>query len=325
MQSTKTTPLLAAIGLLTGTVFSEIYAMYLIDLSGATTHRLPTHPGRFVYSSEGYSISKIKNDGNRDFELFTNPFGEPVTIIGDSYVEGLQLDSKETFCHLLSIKRKDKNFTAIGISGLGPADYLDFFSTISYKPIVNSEKTILILNLGDFRDDAPINVDLKTKYKVLKKPSSKRDDYPQIEPFCHLSLSAALIQFLKPKESVQIKLSTTPMKANYLARNINFFLSKVGINRNLYICYIPTMDYFNATDSHAPQVKESQIMDNELKFQCARYGVPYISFYDAFQKAFAETHQPLHGFSNTSLGVGHINKLGHATIALSLANWIPYK
>jgi hypothetical protein len=85
------------------------------------------------------------------------------------------------------------------------------------------------------------------------------------------------------------------------------------------------MDYFNSRDSYALQLKDSQMIDNELKLQCARYGVPYISFYDAFRKAFAELHQPLHGFSNTSLGVGHINKLGHATVAHSLANWIPYK
>jgi hypothetical protein len=323
MQSKKSTPLLVAIGLIAGTIFSEIYAKYLIDSSGVTTRRSPTHPGRLVHSSEGYSISKIKNDGNRDFELATNPLSEKVTIIGDSYVEGLQLNNKETFCYLLSNKRKDLTFTAIGISGLGPADYLDLFSDISYKPIVNSEKTILILNLGDFIDDAPINRDLKVEYKHLKYRSATRDNYPQLEPFYHVSLLVALLRSLKPNEGVKAHAIPTPHKANHLAANIDFFLSKVSVNRKLQICYIPKMDYFNATESTVFQMNESQIMDDELKFQCKRYGVPYISFYHAFRKAFAETHQPLHGFSNTSLGVGHINKLGHATIAQSLANWIP--
>lgn len=55
---------------------------------------------------------------------------------------------------------------------------------------------------------------------------------------------------------------------------------------------------------------------------CNKNGIIFIDETNAFEKLYTEKHILAHGFVNTSVGSGHLNKYGHQVIADSLEHII---
>jgi hypothetical protein len=55
---------------------------------------------------------------------------------------------------------------------------------------------------------------------------------------------------------------------------------------------------------------------------CNKLGITFVDATGSFQQLYSERHQLAHGFINTGIGVGHLNKYGHHVIAEKLAEVI---
>lgn len=55
---------------------------------------------------------------------------------------------------------------------------------------------------------------------------------------------------------------------------------------------------------------------------CAKNDIIFVDMTDEFEQLYKEEHILAHGFSNTAVGVGHLNKYGHETIAAKLSEVI---
>lgn len=55
---------------------------------------------------------------------------------------------------------------------------------------------------------------------------------------------------------------------------------------------------------------------------CQEQGILFLDMTDIFVQKYEENHILPHGFTNTHVGAGHLNKHGHEMIAKSLANVI---
>lgn len=100
------------------------------------------------WTREGRGYVSINSDGmrdNRDYELNHDEDTFRVAIIGDSYVEAIQVDVKETFWRILEnelnsscLNQKVKHFEILpfGVSGHGPAQYLQSIKNrvLKYEP-----------------------------------------------------------------------------------------------------------------------------------------------------------------------------------------------
>lgn len=97
-----------------------------------------------------YQVAKkrINNEGffnNEDY--VDNPDRPVIAIIGDSYVEALQVDNEETFFGILQSELKNYHFYSFGSSGSQLPTYLAYAKhALKYKP----EKIVFVIIDNDF-------------------------------------------------------------------------------------------------------------------------------------------------------------------------------
>jgi hypothetical protein len=85
----------------------------------------------------------------------------------------------------------------------------------------------------------------------------------------------------------------------------------------LVYLYIPSVDYFGPRFDYG----EPRVAAFYHAF-AARNGVTLVDPLDEFRAEFARTGQPLHGFSNSVMGSGHLNVVGHRVVGERLARAI---
>ncbi len=86
--------------------------------------------------------------------------------------------------------------------------------------------------------------------------------------------------------------------------------------RLIYV-YIPSIDYFGPHVDYG----DAQAAAFYHAF-AARNHVTLVDPFDRFKAEFARTGRPLHGFSNSVMGGGHINAAGHRMLGEELARAI---
>ena len=86
--------------------------------------------------------------------------------------------------------------------------------------------------------------------------------------------------------------------------------------RVLYL-YIPSVDYFGPRPG--PVDPRAVVFFHAF---AARNQVTLVDPSDGFLTEFARTGQPLNGFPNSVLGVGHLNAVGHRVLGTRLARAI---
>lgn len=120
----------------------------------------------YLYSFKKNLNVKNYNYGSKNYQLCTNNLGaiddckkkniNPTKIdyvfIGDSFVEGLGIQFKDTFFGQLKEKYSDKNFLNLGVSGYSPSIYynkLKFF----YEEGYNFSEIFVFLDTSDIFDE----------------------------------------------------------------------------------------------------------------------------------------------------------------------------
>jgi hypothetical protein len=98
-------------------------------------------------------------------------------------------------------------------------------------------------------------------------------------------------------------------------------MSKICVDKgvNLAIFYHPHLtinpDGFASTGTDTESLKL-------FKTACDANGVHFLDMAEPFMRSYNERHILPHGFWNTHVGEGHLNKNGHRIIAAELYNWI---
>lgn len=108
---------------------------------------------------------------------------------------------------------------------------------------------------------------------------------------------------------------------NYIS-SLNSFLSKIRSDArdlDVIIFYHSKTqidgdgNYVDPTD---PDAREAFIAT------CAANNITFVDMTESFVNLYNEEHILAHGFANTAVGYGHLNKYGHAIIAEELAKVI---
>lgn len=68
--------------------------------------------------------------------------------------------------------------------------------------------------------------------------------------------------------------------------------------------------------------KTNQLYLDCFASTCSDLGIVFVDMTDSFKNLYADEHQLAHGFINTGVGSGHLNKYGHRVIAEKLAEVI---
>lgn len=112
-----------------------------------------------------------------------------------------------------------------------------------------------------------------------------------------------------------------PITDSYV-NTLNRFLAFIqggGADSQIIILYQPS----TLLDSDGSIVQSCDEVHRELFSQlCEKNGIVFVDVSEAFAKLYEEQHILAHGFTNTAVGVGHLNEYGHRAVAQLLAQTI---
>jgi hypothetical protein len=285
--------------------------------------------------SEGFGVAHFNSDGSRSTgnDLINDaPTG---LIIGDSFVEALQVDDRDTMGAVIERTSRSElwpvNVRQFGWGGTSSATYLAIANSV--KKRWNPRWVSVLFNEDDFTEEAisggrfwkmeidPIDSTLRTipvertgsRFdSVLSKVGLTSGDlrellnhsnlaYLAVEKYL-LSGNAGGAESSKPTAADKLQ---TLNKAKTIAKAVIRGL-KVAYGEELLIVYVPQI---SVTSSLEPDTTESILAE-----VCYQEKVQFISARRALLGLRERRGVLGEGFSNTLPGYGHLNELGHQAV-----------
>lgn len=292
--------------------------VHISNATSATDYKWEPYQKK-TKSNEGFAWITFDEDG---FNNYSIPNNVDILLMGSSHMEAVNVGKNENAGALLNEILIDKNLYNIGMSG----------HTI-YTCVQNIHDAVSCYSPSDY-------VILETDRISLNKEdmlSVVDNEYPEIPS--HDSGIVYLLQKKLPVVKALYKalddwrsadnrsVASTPVPKEFgseYADILNQFLSKAasGVSSSgskLIIFYHPSTEIdgngnmINTTDQDALSAFQEA---------CANNGIIFVDMTPDFERMYEEEHILAHGFINTAVGTGHLNKYGHKAIAERLAEVI---
>lgn len=318
---------LAAAGvlsLLLLSAFNYIYnftGIHIVNPSGATDYTwLPNQYKANM--TEGFAWLHMDANG---FNNAYVPAEDEINILlmGSSHMEAVGVSGKENAGYLLN-KRLDDLYTYnIGTSGHN-----------LYVCVQNLEAALAEYSPSDYvvieTDTVQLDMDAMTEtlegtypgipsydsgllYLVQKKLPVIKTLYKQVEDWTNLDLVAADADQPEPEAEKDILYNRTLEAFVHRIAMSNF--ERWGGVKSIIVYQPPTQ----IDEAGNYLVSDDGAYREHFAEVCAEQGVLFVDMTDDFRALYEEKHILAHGFANSGVGAGHLNKYGHEAIAARLA------
>lgn len=285
------------------------------------------------HTKEGRAINTFNSIGFNDNEVSTvQSKNDTVLVLGDSFVEALQVPKTKNFTSLIEDEASCVDVFNAGRADLSPIQY--YVVAERLNKLLAPNAIILTINYGDFddinRNNAEIIRDLNNgnienivlQEKELHWLRIKIDD---------ISSKSALVTFLGQRlktlklspnriESLDktAVLSEQEKRENYYKVQdiLEYQLEAIGSIAPLYILYIPELEY--QPNGRSISTTESEQFEQMIMGITNKNQIPFLSIKQYMQEIYSKTNQPPIGFSNNNVLTGHLNEIGHQTVASKL-------
>ena len=253
-------------------------------------------------------------------------------VMGSSNVEAVNVGTNDNFVALLNDEYKDINFYNIGISGHQIYNCVNNLAaaTTTFEP---KQGIILVTD--------SIELDMKSMKKVVSGNWERIPSYDSGALF-YIQKNVPVIKTLYKKvldwkDAEEIKDdsdSDTTMVNSYSALNFSSDEYVVALQQfisfakehaggiELIIVYQPSTHIDNKgflTES------DNQQALGLFKITCENNNIEFVDMTEDFKALYENEHILAHGFTNTAVGEGHLNRYGHATIAARISEVVKEK
>jgi hypothetical protein len=319
-------------GLLIATAGAELVGRNIIFLSPGYT-RDPVfgfryRPGKYVFSSEGFSAGRFTPGGFRDYELpATRPDAQEAVVYGDSYTEAMQVAARQTFSHLIQEQLPQYRFNVFGLADGSLAQYIQW--NASLKPRLAPKVAVFVLNSTDFTTD--VTTDLRGTGRVSVTKLGPHEYESQVNTnvtnarlksgkladklMCNsLPYLLAKVFLADPVRSPAVHSGSQhepPLNEDYLDWCFERMRSAAP---RVIVVYIPFMAYHRGLENEA----QSLMIERYLARYTLSSEFKVINMRSAFARLYAEQYVESEGFPNTLPGYGHINEVGHLQVARAI-------
>ena len=278
---------------------------------------------------EGYAWGKTDENGfnNLNAEYGVNP---EILVMGSSHTEGMNVSQKENYVYLLNafFEQNADEFKAynIGISGHTLTTCLNNLKNAieEFKPtkyvvieVANAELSLDDINKISEGTVKKIHSTANPVLVFLQKIPFVRCVYHQIDKLGFLEKKPnKTVTDTIVKTTIQDESNTSESNDEYdvalnsMLNDLSVFAEKNGVR--LIIFLNPNLD-IDKNGNVVPRQPSSE--EKSFVNSCKSNNIEYIDMYDAYTEAYNKTDRLMHGFSNTTLGKGHLNKYGHQIVA----------
>lgn len=283
---------------------------------------------RVLHTSEGYASHTMNALGLNDAE--PPPSSEPVVVVlGDSFVESLQLDASLNFTSLLESSSRCAHVLNAGRSGISP---LHFPAMLAHVDASNQiDGVVATVGPGDFHDIK--NARLAIKRNAGGDIESLGFTAAELNPLRkkldgllrHSALATYLLNRLKAARApTNVPAPATPGRDNKATEQHEKIAGDVLIHtfmqlprKNSIVLYLPGITYLE--NRIAQPTEQSDRFLRLVQRSADSAGIRVVDTTDALIDLYLSQGQPGHGFANSSATSGHLNVSGHRAVAQVLA------
>lgn len=270
-------------------------------------------PNKFYSrATEGFAWGKTNNEGYlNDFDYIENQ-NIDILVMGSSYMEAYQVAMHESTASVLGDFFPNYTIYNIGVSSHNFLVCADNFSAAidKYKPTkyVIVEASNLLYNDEQLMEAIDESIPDLTSHAdgiigIVQKNQFLRLLYTQLKAYSDNSKD------LDGLDKATITKGNEKLYDKLLAK-LSYDASKSGAQ--LIIMYHPHLKLNQ--DGSASAITNVELNDFFAN-ACKRNNVIFLNMSDFFVKYYEEYYILPHGFSNSSIGSGHLNKHGHKVIA----------
>lgn len=302
--------------------FSYVYSfsgVHLYNESGATDYKWSPYQYK-ANMTEGFSWLRMDEDGFNNETTIVEEVN--ILLLGSSHMEAVNVEPNENVGYLLNEMMPDKYTYNIGMSGhtiytcvqnlenalkeYEPTEYV-IIETDTIHLDTESVETVI----SNSYPEIP-SYDSGWLYLIQKNIPVIKQIYKQLDAW--RSQDAGTDGVISVDESGSAS-------NDELTRSFLHKIMAVATERDVkpVLMYHPAVMIGAGGDVVIPDEKEYR--DCFADF-CADEGIVFVDMTDDFVSLYKEKHVLAHGFVNTGVGVGHLNRYGHEVIAERLAQVI---
>ena len=309
-------------------VFSAILAFVLLTVLCLLYYNVPVHypnssgatdykwePNAFYSrATEGIAFGKVNNDGFINNISYNDGMKIDCLIVGSSHMEAYHVSQSENTASKLNELMKDKIVYNIGISA---HTFLTCCSNLkaaleNYNP---SDYVIIETSRIDFSADELNSVLDGTLPKIADHSGGilgflSRNQYLRL---VYSQLQGFMGQADEDNENIAI--DNKSQEDNRAAlNNLLSYISDIAVENNvkIIIFYHPTTQINSDGSLLLPNDSDDRTKFSDL---CSENGITFLDMTERFKYEYETNHILPHGFCNSSIGSGHLNKYGHEMIA----------
>ena len=298
--------------------FTIVYCnsgIHITNTTGATDYKWESRQLKSTMS-EGFSWFHMDGNG------FNNSYpakGDVINLlVGSSHMEAINVNHKKNVGYLLNEMIPGYTYN-IGMSGhqvyncvrnlpdaietYKPSGYV-FLETDSVELDVESMKKVI----GGTYPHIP-SYDTGIIYQIQKYVPAIKHLYNKIDVWRSVTGSSSKAEKVFDEEYEKILgqfLTKAQLDASKTdAKLVIFYQPRTSIDE--------TGSIINSTDQRALEIFKSKCAENEIVF---------VDMTAPFTELYEKEYVLAHGFSNTAVGVGHLNEAGHKVIAEALTQAI---
>ena len=294
-------------------LFSAVYYNMPIRIKSSTysTDYVWEHNALRISCGEGFSYGVTDSNGYNNKEV---PEKINVLVMGSSQMEGFNVLPDQNTTYKLNEAFDNNEMTAynIGISG---HNLLTCINNLENAVSEFSPKDYVIIETQDiaFNPNDMINV-INGDYGRTTASDGKDFMY-YLQKFDYFRLLYSQFKSYRNNNSKKVIQSKQNILNEIEYKKLLDVLIKkakkdVG-ERKLIIFYQHALN----VDSDNNIKTDDDFYYMAFEEACKNNDVVFINMNEYFSKYYIENHKFPHGFSNTRIGTGHLNKYGHAVIA----------
>ncbi len=271
--------------------------------------------------TEGFAWGRTNNEGYINLMNYYDGMNINTLIMGSSQMEAYQVKLNQSTSSVLNSMLGNENVYNIGISSHTFLTCINNLENaiMKYKP---TNYVVIETSNIKFDDDSLLNLlnetypKIPSKYgkivSLLQKNQYLRLVYKQLKEYGEQGNSNTELKIV---DNIQVK-NELPYNEDLLSQvfqKVNNILQNYDVK--LIILYHPSI----SLDNEGKIVFSTD--NNELnvfKKLCDENNIIFLDMSNRFRKEYVDNYILPYGFSNTTIGSGHLNKYGHKMIAEEL-------
>lgn len=271
--------------------------------------------------TEGFAYTKTDENG------YVNTFPHKkdsvdILLMGSSHTEAFNVNADQNYAYLLNQKLYDSNHNMYAYSiGMSSHNLGRCLNNLEHALTTYQPSKYVVIETHSAQISVPLMQQMINDSYIPNAKYNSGIAY-HLQKFDFLRLIYAQLSNLRNNN--QVDSPADPANFDQYASYLDQTLQKAaGIaksnNCTLVILYssTPSVDYTGQLISPAYS-KDLALLENT----CQKYDIVFINTQSSYTKMYNETHCLPHGFTNTAIGKGHLNKYGHACIAAVLFNFV---